>query len=62
MSQGPKGGLTLPWLWVAVLIALLSVGFMLPPLNEPMKELGKTKMNMAPADSSGEGEGEIVFQ
>lgn len=62
MSQAVKGGLTLPWLWVAVLIAFLALGFMLPPLNKPMIELGKTKMSMEPAgNSDGEG-GEIVFQ
>jgi hypothetical protein len=62
MSQGVKGGLTLPWLWVAVLIAFLALGFMLPPLNKPMVELGKTKMNMEPAGSSNDQGGEIVFQ
>lgn len=62
MSQGVKGGLTLPWLWVAVLIAFLSLGFMLPPLNKPMVELGKTKLNMEPAGSSDENANEFVFQ
>jgi hypothetical protein len=62
MSEGGKGGLTLPWLWVAVLIAFLALGFMLPPLNKPMVELGKTKLNMEPAGSSDEKGGEIVFQ
>ncbi len=62
MSQGVKGGLTLPWLWVAVLIAFLALGFMLPPLNKPMVELGKTKLNMEPAGSPDEKGGEIVFQ
>ncbi len=62
MSQDVKGGLTLPWLWVAVLIALLSLAFMLPPLNKPMVELGKTKLNMEPAGSSDDKGGEIVFQ
>jgi hypothetical protein len=62
MSQGVKGGLTLPWLWVAVLIAFLALGFMLPPLNKPMVELGKTKMNMEPAGSSDEKANEFVFQ
>ena len=62
MSQGAKGGLTLPWLWVAVLIAFFSLAFMLPPLNKPMVELGKVKVNMEPAGSSNEKEGEIVFQ
>jgi hypothetical protein len=55
-------GLTLPWLWVAVLIALLSMAFMMPPLNEPMKELGKTKMNMEPSSGMDGDAGEIVFQ
>jgi hypothetical protein len=62
MSQGVKGGLTLPWLWVAVLIAFFSLAFMLPPLNKPMVELGKTKLNVEPAGSSDEKAGEIVFQ
>jgi len=62
MSQGVKGGLTLPWLWVAVLIAVFSLAFMLPPLNKSMVELGKTKMNMEPAGSSDGKAGEIVFQ
>jgi len=62
MSQGVKGGLTLPWLWVAVLIAFFSLAFMLPPLNKSMVELGKIKMNLEPAGSSDEKAGEIVFQ
>lgn len=62
MSQGTKGGLTLPWLWVAVLIAFFSLAFMLPPLNKPMVELGKTKMNMDPAGGADDKGGEIVFQ
>lgn len=36
-----KGGLTLPWLWVAIIIALLALGFMLPPLDKPLMELAK---------------------
>ena len=62
MSQGVKGGLTLPWLWVAVVIAFFSLAFMLPPLNKPMVELGKTKMNTEPVGSSDGKGGEFVFQ
>ncbi len=62
MSQCVKGGLTLPWLWVAVLIAFFSLAFMLPPLNKPMVELGKTKLSVEPAGSSDGKADEIVFQ
>ncbi len=36
-----KGGLTLPWLWVALIVAFLALGFMLPPLDKPLRELAK---------------------
>lgn len=62
MSQSVKGGLTLPWLWVAVLIAFFSLAFMLPPLNKSMVELGKTKINMEPGGSTDDKGSEIVFQ
>lgn len=59
MSVEGKGGLTLPWLWVAVLIAYLSFGFMLPPFDGPLENLAK--MKPAPADDqTGKGD-EIVF-
>lgn len=46
MSEGVKGGLTLPWLWIAFIIAYLSLGFMLPPFDKPLNELSKTKVIM----------------
>ncbi len=46
MAEGVKGGLTLPWLWIAFIIAYLSLGFMLPPLDKPLKKLAETKMIM----------------
>ncbi|GAB4412842.1 MAG: hypothetical protein OHK0032_08930 [Thermodesulfovibrionales bacterium] len=61
MSKGVKSGLTLPWLWVAIIIAYLALGFMLPPFDAPMKELGKTKVQVEPAPDQKE-KGEIVFQ
>lgn len=59
MSAEGKGGLTLPWLWVAVVIAYLAFGFMLPPFDGPLKELAKTKAEPV-TDQKGKGE-EIVF-
>ncbi len=59
MSIEGKGGLTLPWLWVAVVIAYLAFGFMLPPFDSHLKELAKAKAAPA-ADQSGKGD-EIVF-
>jgi len=59
MSVEGKGGLTLPWLWVAVLMAYLAFSFMLPPLDGPMKEL--TKAKAAPADTHDAKGDEIVF-
>lgn len=41
-----RGGLTLPWLWVAVIIALLSLGFILPPLDKPLRDLAKQAEQM----------------
>lgn len=41
-----KGGLTLPWLWVAVIIAFLSLGFILPPLDKPLRDLAKQAEQM----------------
>lgn len=62
MSVGVKSGFTLPWLWVAVLIAYLAVGFMLPPFDAPLKELGKVKIQTEiTPEKSGQKE-EIVFQ
>lgn len=61
MSEGVRGGLTLPWLWVAVVIACLALGFMLPPLDKPMKELGKTKIQIEPVEKQKEKKEEIVF-
>ncbi len=61
MSEGVKGGLTLPWLWVAFLIAFLALGFMLPPLDKPLKDLSKTKIQTE-QDNGQKGKGdEIVF-
>ncbi|MEW6739898.1 MAG: hypothetical protein ACOYU2_12415 [Nitrospirota bacterium] len=44
-----RGGLTLPWLWVAVIIALLSLGFILPPLDKPLRDLAKQAEQMKAA-------------
>lgn len=41
-----RGGLTLPWLWVAVIIAFLALGFMLPPLDKPLIKLAKQAQQM----------------
>ncbi len=65
MSEGVRGGLTLPWLWVAVLIAFLALGFMLPPLDKPLRELSKGKPQAGQqteqkSDGGGNKE-EIVF-
>lgn len=61
MSEGVKGGLTLPWLWVAVLIAFLALGFMLPPLDKPLKELSKAKIQTEQKTAPEEKKEEIVF-
>ncbi|MHB8881616.1 MAG: hypothetical protein ACYC69_08950 [Thermodesulfovibrionales bacterium] len=59
MSADGRGGLTLPWLWVAVVIAYIAFGFMLPPFDGPLKELAKVKAEPAAAQD-GKGE-EIVY-
>lgn len=41
-----RGGLTLPWLWVSVLIAFLALGFILPPLDKPLRDLAKQAEQM----------------
>lgn len=41
-----KGGLTLPWLWVAIIVAFLALGFMLPPLDKPLRDLAKQAQEM----------------
>jgi hypothetical protein len=48
-----RGGLTLPWLWVAVIIALLSLGFILPPLDKPLKDLAMQAEQMKSMQESG---------
>lgn len=59
MSGEVRGGLTLPWLWVAVLIAYLAFGFMLPPFDSSLRELAAAKQQpVTDQDSKGE---EIVF-
>ncbi len=60
MAGEVKAGLTLPWIWVAFIIAYLSVGFMLPPFDKPLKQLGKTKVQMQEQDNS-KGNNDIVF-
>ncbi|MEJ2032767.1 MAG: hypothetical protein P8Y63_06965 [Deltaproteobacteria bacterium] len=61
MSGETKEGLTLPWLWVAVIMALLALGFMLPPLDAPLKTLAKTKIHMqAPDDAKAQSQ-DLVF-
>jgi hypothetical protein len=62
MSGQVKSGLTLPWLWVAVLIAYLAVGFMLPPFDAPLKELGKVKVQTETTPEKSGLKEEIVFQ
>ncbi len=61
MSQSVKGGLTLHWLWAAVVMAYLALGFMLPPLDKPMKELSKTKMHVVTPEEQKKQESDIVF-
>lgn len=46
-----KGGLTLPWLWVSVLIAFLALGFMLPPLDKPLRDIAKQSSQMRAIES-----------
>lgn len=59
MSEDARGGLTLPWLWVAVVIAYISVGFMLPPFDGSLKELAKAKAT--PVTNQNDKGEEIVF-
>ena len=61
MSEGVRGGLTLPWLWVAVLIAYLALGFMLPPLDKPLRELSKVKAQTEQKSDQSGNKDEIVF-
>lgn len=61
MNGGAKEGLTLPWLWVAVIMAFLALGFMLPPFDGPLKTLAKTKIQIqAPDDSMAQAQ-DLVF-
>lgn len=46
-----RGGLTLPWLWVAIIIAYLALGFMLPPFDKPLMELAKQAEQMKMEES-----------
>ncbi len=62
MSGKVRSGLTLPWLWVAVLIAYLAVGFMLPPFDKPLRELGKVKVQTEVVPEKPGAKEEIVFQ
>jgi hypothetical protein len=59
MSEGVRGGLTLPWLWVAVVIAYIAFGFMLPPFDGVLKEL--TKAKAVPVINQNDKGEEIVF-
>lgn len=59
MSGEVRGGLTLPWLWVAVVIAYIAFGFMLPPFDGSLKELAKAKA--APVTNQNDKGDEIVF-
>lgn len=61
MSGEVKGGLTLTWLWVAVLIAYVSIAFMLPPWDAPLEGLAKTKIHtQAPNDLKDQSQ-DLVF-
>jgi hypothetical protein len=59
MSGDVRGGLTLPWLWVAVVIAYIAFGFMLPPFDASLKELAKEKA--VPVTNQNDKGDEIVF-
>ena len=61
MSGEVKAGLTLTWLWVAVIIAFLALGFMLPPLDAPFKALAKTKIHTKASDDVKDQSKDLVF-
>jgi len=61
MSGEAKTGLTLRWLWVAVIVAFLSMWFMLPPWDAPLEGLAKTKIHtQAPNDLKDQSD-DLVF-
>ncbi len=61
MSGEVKAGLTLPWLWVALIVAYLALGFMLPPLDAPLKVLAKTKIQTKAPDNIQNQSKDLVF-
>ncbi|MEJ2688892.1 MAG: hypothetical protein P8130_02850 [Deltaproteobacteria bacterium] len=61
MNDGAKESLTLPWLWVAVLMAMLTLMFMLPPFDGPLKSLAKTKIQIQAPDDSKAQANDLVF-
>ncbi len=61
MSGEVKAGLTLPWLWVAIIIAYLALGFMLPPWDGSLKTLPKSKIQTKPPDDLKKQSNSLVF-
>ena len=61
MSGEVKAGLTLPWLWVAIVIAYLALGFMLPPWDGSLKALAKTKIHTKAPDDLKNQSNSLVF-
>lgn len=61
MSGGAKAGLTLPWLWVALIIAYIALGFMLPPWDGSLKALSKTKIHVTAPNNVKSQENSLVF-
>lgn len=61
MSGDVKAGLTLPWLWVAVVIAYLALGFMVPPWDAPLKGLSKTKIHTQAPNDLKDQSNDLVF-
>jgi hypothetical protein len=61
MSREAKAGLTLRWLWAAVIIAFVALWFMLPPWDASLKVLAKTKIHtQAPNDLKQQSD-DLVF-
>ncbi len=61
MSGEVKAGLTLPWLWVAIIIAYLALGFMLPPWDGSLKTLAKSKIQTKAPDDLKNQSNSLVF-
>ncbi|MEJ2697560.1 MAG: hypothetical protein P8013_13055 [Candidatus Sulfobium sp.] len=61
MSGEAKAGLTLRWLWAAVIIAFVAMWFMLPPWDAPLKGLAKTKIHTQAPNDLKEQSSDLVF-